>query len=183
MNINNPNEFDRMPVAEDPKHKSRGARERAQRARRAPGRLLGSAVVGLCAVVLVSALASQAFSSNRASSGVVILSSTAAGTPSLPRQSSSCSLSSVHIQHVRIVYSDGFVKVTGIVSQDCGYSVAVGLRFTGYYSDGSVAFTDVFYPNSTSNLPTGVAIPFEYYESTKIEPVRYTVTAANFQTF
>lgn len=94
-----------------------------------------------------------------------------------------CPTSSVSVTHTRYSYTDGFATVTGIVTQTCGSAVGVHLKFTAYYADGSVAFTDDFWPNSTSNIPSGTRFPFEDQQQTAIAPVRYSIMVLGTETW
>lgn len=93
--------------------------------------------------------------------------------------SRTCSLSSISVDHLRFWYDDGYSNVTGIITQNCSMAIGVELRFTGYFSDGSVAFTEGFWPNATSNIPSGTSMPFEGLNDAAIKPSRYTITVAD----
>lgn len=86
-----------------------------------------------------------------------------------------CPTSSVSVSHPRYSYADGVATVTGIVTQNCDVALGSHLKFTAYYSDGSVAFTDDFWPDSRSNIPSGTHFPFEDQEQTARPPTRYAV--------
>lgn len=94
--------------------------------------------------------------------------------------SAACSPSLVQLDHVHYSYEViadmGVATVTGILTQDCDIAVGVQLKWTGYYADGSVAFTQDFWPNSVSNIPPKIASPFEMQQFDNLKPTKYTLT-------
>jgi hypothetical protein len=75
----------------------------------------------------------------------------------------------------------GYAKLTGIVRNACAYASGVELRWTAFNSDGSVAFSDTFYPASTTNIAPGVDYPFETSNKAPLGRWTYTVTPVSVQ--
>ena len=105
----------------------------------------------------------------------IIIETNTGNSPTNGQRPSVCGASNVSLSNIQYSY-DGFAsKVTGNLRQNCLIAVAVELKWTGYYADGSVAFSDDEWPNSTSNIPPNIDFPFELTEPTKIAPTTYTL--------
>ena len=78
--------------------------------------------------------------------------SSATGPPPTERQG--CEISDFVISNVRTSWNTngGAVMLTAVVTNSCAESAAPQLKWTAYYGDGSVAFTDEFWPASTGNI-------------------------------
>ena len=72
----------------------------------------------------------------------------------LPSASSAgCQPGDFIISHVRTSWdtNPGAVTITGIITNKCAEAAGPELKWTAYYSDGSVAFSKDFWPASTVN--------------------------------
>lgn len=96
--------------------------------------------------------------------------------PSVRRPGSACSASDVQVSKFTTRRQGNFVYATGVLRHDCAGAQGVELTWTGYFSDGSVAFSRSFWPNSTSNIPPGVEFPFETMNSVRIPIERSTIS-------
>ncbi len=76
-----------------------------------------------------------------------------------------------------------FVYLRGTLSHNCPTAVGVELTWTGYYADGSVAFNRNFWPNSTSNIPSGTKLPFETMNPMGIPIDRASLSVKNVRTW
>ena len=65
--------------------------------------------------------------------------------------------------------------LTGIITSHCKYAAGVQLKWTAFNSDGSVAFSDDFWPASTTNIPPGTEYPFEMMNESPRGKWTYTV--------
>jgi len=70
-----------------------------------------------------------------------------------------------------------YAKLTGIVRHSCSFAVGVQLKWTAYNSDGTVAFSQDFWPASTTNIPPNTDYPFEMMNTAPRGKWRYTVEA------
>ena len=85
-----------------------------------------------------------------------------------------CGPENVTIEKVNFRRSGDYTYATGVIKHNCKVAVGVELKWTGYYSDGSVAFSRSFWPNSISNIPRNTDFPFEDMNLTKI-PLKSSV--------
>jgi DNA-directed RNA polymerase subunit RPC12/RpoP len=74
----------------------------------------------------------------------------------------------------RAVSDSGYAKLTGLVKNTCAVSAGVRLKWTALNSDGTVAFSDDFFPAHTTNIAPGAEYPFE--TSNHAPPGRWTYT-------
>jgi hypothetical protein len=88
---------------------------------------------------------------------------------------SGCSINNIVIKKPNFRYSGDYAYVTGILNQSCKGAIGVELKWTAFYKDGSVAFSQTFWPNSISNIPANTDFPFEFMNSSKIPPASYTI--------
>lgn len=79
----------------------------------------------------------------------------------------------------KITYSSsyGYLKVRGVLQNSCVTAAGVQLQWTAYNKDGTVAFTDKFWPGSTVNMQPGVATPFETSNKGSPQIVRHDLIA------
>lgn len=70
-------------------------------------------------------------------------------------------------------------KLTGILTNHCASAVGVQLKWTAFNSDGTVAFSNDFWPASTTNIPPNTDYPFEMMNSAprgkwtyRVEPIK-----------
>ena len=76
-----------------------------------------------------------------------------------------CSIENVKVEISRQWQERDWFNVTYFVSHSCSQAVGVQLRATGYYKDGSIAFSQEMWPGSISNLPPNVEIPKEWLQN------------------
>ncbi|HVA79839.1 MAG TPA: hypothetical protein VNF29_02830 [Candidatus Binataceae bacterium] len=55
-----------------------------------------------------------------------------------------------------------FMRLTGIITNGCANAAGPELKWTVYNSDGTVAFSQDFWPASTVNIAPRTNYPFEY---------------------
>lgn len=72
-----------------------------------------------------------------------------------------CSASNVTVSNLKATIDDGFARITGMVRHNCKSSAGVELIWTAFNSDGSIAFSDRFWPASTVNIPSDTDYPFD----------------------
>jgi hypothetical protein len=75
----------------------------------------------------------------------------------------------------------GYVRLTGIVHNGCSYAMGVKLKWTVYNSDGTIAFSNDFYPANTTNIPPNTDYPFETMNSAPRGKSQYTVEPISLQ--
>lgn len=66
-------------------------------------------------------------------------------------------------------------KLTGIVTNHCTSAVGVQLKWTAYNSDGTIAFSNDFWPASTTNIPPNTNYAFEMMDTAPRGRWTYTV--------
>lgn len=73
-------------------------------------------------------------------------------------------------------------KLTGIVTSRCASAAGVELKWTAFNSDGSVAFSNDFWPASTTNIPPNSDYSFEMMDTAprgkwtyRVEPIKVNV--------
>jgi hypothetical protein len=98
--------------------------------------------------------------------GVVIIGGLIVGTvtqPFLDRRplSPSCSVTDFSLTKIRSHVEYDYAKLTGVVTNNCKSAVGVQLKWTAFNSDGTVAFSEDFWPASTTNIPPGADYAFE----------------------
>jgi hypothetical protein len=86
-----------------------------------------------------------------------------------------CSVNNVKLKNLTSSYDSSYSKVTGVLSHSCTVAIGIELKWSGFYSDKTVAFSEEFWPNSISNIPPNVDFPFEYMVSDRIAPSIYTM--------
>ncbi|HEY1613900.1 MAG TPA: zinc ribbon domain-containing protein [Rhizomicrobium sp.] len=58
-----------------------------------------------------------------------------------------------------------YIKLTGMLHNGCSQASGAQLKWTVFNSDGTVAFSDDFWPDSTTNLPPNGDFPFDTLHS------------------
>jgi hypothetical protein len=73
-------------------------------------------------------------------------------------------------------------KLTGILTSHCAFSAGVELKWTAFNADGTVAFSNDFWPASTTNIQPHTDYPFEMMESAprgkwtyRVEPISVNI--------
>jgi hypothetical protein len=91
----------------------------------------------------------------------------------------SCDAASFSVDKLHGTTERGYLRVTGIVHNDCDEPMGVQLKWTGYFADGSIAFSENFWPASTTNIHARSGYPFEAIHRApegesryRIEPIR-----------
>jgi hypothetical protein len=89
-----------------------------------------------------------------------------------------CSAADFSLARVRAQTDYDYAKLTGVVTNHCTVAVGVQLKWTAFNSDGTVAFSEDFWPASTTNIPPGTDYPFEMMDAAprgkwtyKVEPI------------
>lgn len=72
-----------------------------------------------------------------------------------------CAPSNFLITKEKATERGGYATLTGIVRNNCDQAKGIRLKWTAYNKDGSVAFSDTFWPASTTNIPPHSDYPFE----------------------
>lgn len=96
---------------------------------------------------------------------------------------SGCTINNVQIKKPHFTYVGEYARFTAILNHSCKGAVGVKLKWTGYYADGSIAFTNSLWPNSISNIPPNVDFPAEFMHGTKVPPKEYTLTVSDVYTW
>jgi hypothetical protein len=68
-----------------------------------------------------------------------------------------------------------YATLTGIVTNHCTSAVGVQLKWTAFNSDGTIAFSEDFWPASTTNIPPQTDYAFEMMASAPRGRWTYTV--------
>jgi hypothetical protein len=73
-------------------------------------------------------------------------------------------------------------KLTGIITSHCASASGIQLKWTAFNSDGTVAFSNDFWPASTTNIPPHTNYAFEMMNSAprgkwtyRVEPISVRV--------
>jgi DNA-directed RNA polymerase subunit RPC12/RpoP len=69
----------------------------------------------------------------------------------------------------------GYAKLTGTVRNTCAISAGVELKWTAMNKDGSIAFSDDFFPAHTTNIAPGADYSFETSNHAPKGRWRYTI--------
>jgi len=96
--------------------------------------------------------------------------------------SASCTAADFSVSKLRVSTEYDNAKLTGIVTSHCTSAGGVKLKWTAYNADGSVAFSDDFWPASTTNIPPNTNYAFESMNTAprgkwtyRVEPVSVDV--------
>jgi hypothetical protein len=65
----------------------------------------------------------------------------------------------------------------------CTGAVAIGLKWTVFYKDGSVAFSVDFYPAHLANIPPNVEFAFDFLDFVAAEPERFTLSVYDMRVY
>jgi hypothetical protein len=99
-------------------------------------------------------------------------SSTVAAAPAEPQ---SCTAADFSVSKTKAVTEYDEAKLTGVVTNHCASSAGIRLKWTAYNSDGTVAFSNDFWPASTSNIPPHSDYSFEMMDTAPRGKWTYTV--------
>jgi hypothetical protein len=98
--------------------------------------------------------------------------------PETSEDAFTCTPAAFSLAKTRASVEYDYAKLTGIVSNHCKQAVGVQLKWTAFNSDGTVAFSQDFWPASTTNIPPTTDYPFEMMAAAprgkwtyKVEPV------------
>lgn len=88
-----------------------------------------------------------------------------------------CVPSDFVISHMRTSWDigGGALNLNGVVTNNCATPAGPELIWTGYYGDGSVAFSDEFWPASTVNIAPHQSYHFNDVELARPHKWKYTV--------
>jgi hypothetical protein len=91
---------------------------------------------------------------------------------------SGCSVDNVQLSDVKMTQKrGGHVQITGKVEHTCAGAVGVQLKWTVFYADGSVAFSQDFWAARTSNIPANSEFYFDHSGDIAAKPDTWTLTA------
>ncbi len=133
--------------------------------------LFGIAVV-LAAFVIIGGMVSLSGGTSSANSQP---NPQAASGSASDQTSAFCTASDFSVTKLRAYTEYDYAKLTGIVTSHCKYAAGVQLKWTAFNSDGSVAFSDDFWPASTTNIAPGTEYPFEMMNTAPQGNWTYTV--------
>ena len=91
----------------------------------------------------------------------------------------SCSASQFKVSKLKSMIRRSSVWLTGIVENGCAVAAGVKLKWTVYFADGSVAFSDEFWPASTINIRAKSTYAFETLNEAPREKIRFKVEPIN----
>lgn len=120
--------------------------------RQPPSKVAGK-IIGAVAVLLFIGYCAQLQSPSSSTS------STSLST--LKDTATACSANNFSVSKLNARQDGDYARLTGIIRHNCATASGVELKWTAYNSDGSVAFSDNFYPASTTNIPANSDFPFE----------------------
>lgn len=96
-----------------------------------------------------------------------------------PASATRCAPADFQVEKLKAVIEYEHARLTGTVRHSCPVAIGVELKWTAYNADGSVAFSNTFFPAHTTNIPPNTAYPFETINSAprgkwqyNVEPVR-----------
>ena len=69
------------------------------------------------------------------------------------------------LSKIKSVSDDGYARLTGVVRNNCSISAGIQLKWTAFNKDGSVAFSQDFWPAHTTNIAPSSDYPFEMMNS------------------
>lgn len=104
------------------------------------------------------------------------------GAPAIA-QRQGCQPSDFAISHVRTHWhiTGGALTLAGVITNNCAVPAGPELIWTGYYADGSVAFTDEFWPASTVNIAPHQSYHFHDIQLFQPHKWKYTLSVAHVQ--
>ncbi len=98
---------------------------------------------------------------------------TSTAPPSLPV--APCAAADFSVSKTKAVVEYDEARLTGLVTNHCKSSAGIRLKWTAYNSDGTVAFSNDFWPASTTNIAPGQDYPFEMMNTAPRGKWTYTV--------
>jgi hypothetical protein len=92
-----------------------------------------------------------------------------------------CEPSDFVISHMRTSWDigGGALMLAGVITNNCTAPAGPELIWTGYYGDGSVAFSDEFWPASTVNIAPHQSYHFHDMKLTRPHNWRYTLSVVH----
>ena len=94
-----------------------------------------------------------------------------------------CGVEQATVMKPVVTVGNTYATLTGIVRQMCPTAVGVEVKWTAYNSDGTVAFSENFWPASTTNIPPNTDYPFEMMNSAPRGKWTYTVAPISVYTW
>lgn len=94
-----------------------------------------------------------------------------------------CSTSGVWLDNTAMTESSGYVHLTGIVHHSCQKALGVELKWTVYNGDGTVAFSQEFWPAHSTNIAPDAPYPFETLNRAPASRSRFEVTPVRVSTW
>jgi hypothetical protein len=95
----------------------------------------------------------------------------------------SCGPASVTISKLNAYREYDYAHLTGVIRHNCDHAIGIHLKWTAYNSDGTVAFSDDFWPASTTNIPPNTDYPFETMNEAPRGKWHYEVQAIDVNTW
>lgn len=89
-----------------------------------------------------------------------------AAAPQSPAAAVVCPDPMVVVSKVTVYYERLGPRVTGIVRHSCRQAVGIELKWTMYETDGSVIFSDEWWPASAFNIPPNTDYAFDHQRFT-----------------
>jgi hypothetical protein len=93
-----------------------------------------------------------------------------------------CTVADFSVSKTRASTESDEATLTGIITSRCASSAGVQLKWTAFYADGTVAFSNDSWPASTTNIPPNSVYPFEMMNSAprgkwtyRVEPIKVNV--------
>ncbi len=95
----------------------------------------------------------------------------------------SCSAGDFTVTKLKSVTSYDEATLTGVVTSHCRAAAGVQLKWTAYNSDGTVAFSNDFWPASTTNIAPQSDYAFQMMNASPRGRWSYTVTPISVNTW
>lgn len=140
--------------------------------RQPSSKIAGKVVSGLAGLLLLGYCAQNLNSNN---------STTSSSLSAIADRTTDCGPANFTVSKLNARQERDYARLTGIVSHNCPTAAGVELKWTAYNSDGSVAFSDNFYPASTTNIPANTDYPFETMNRAPVGKWTYRVAPISIQ--
>lgn len=86
-----------------------------------------------------------------------------------------CDPSRFTVSNAQAYADHGYAHLTGIVRHDCVVAAGIRLKWTAFNADHTIAFSEDFWPASTTNIPPNTDYPFEMMNTAPRGSWTYTV--------
>jgi hypothetical protein len=95
--------------------------------------------------------------------------------------STPCTPADFALSKLRTRTESSFARLTGVVRNNCAGSAGPQLKWTAYYSDGTIAFSDEFWPASTVNIPPHTDYALDMLHPAPLGKWTYKIEVINVQ--